>query len=80
MAVFDPNSHVARCADFQTTVEPPDNIPRSLHDIWYAGYEAAESVRPVCAKHKTPKRAHYYCLECRENGDRVVSVTGSESY
>lgn len=22
--------------------EPPDSVPRSLHDIWYGGYEAAK--------------------------------------
>lgn len=56
---------------------PPDSVPRSLHDIWHqgfeAGYEAAQAERPVCAKHKTPKRAHYYCVECREAGDAVVT-------
>jgi len=25
---------------------PPDSVPRSLHDIWYAGYAAALAAQP----------------------------------
>ncbi len=35
--------------------------------------------RPVCAKHKTPKRAHYFCLECREAGESPVYPTAIHS-
>lgn len=28
--------------------------------------------RPVCRVHHTPKRAHFFCWECRESGDAIV--------
>jgi hypothetical protein len=57
---------------------PPDSIPRSLHDIWYAGREAgiAECAleRPVCRVHREPKRASYFCVECLNSGENHVML------
>lgn len=33
-----------------------------------------QAERPICAKHNTPKRAHYYCLECRDAGELTVQA------
>lgn len=61
---------------------PPDNIPRSLHDIWYAGREAGiaecRAERPVCQVHHKPKVAHYYCLECRERAENVIVALSAD--
>lgn len=53
--------------------------PDEVHEYMNALFapEASQRERPVCAKHKTPKRAHYYCLECREAGEKIVVALAS---
>lgn len=35
----------------------------------------APIAKPVCSLHKTPKRAHYYCLQCVEAGEYEVNIS-----
>jgi hypothetical protein len=37
----------------------------------------APIARPVCSLHKTPKRAHYYCLQCVKAGEYEVNINSA---
>jgi hypothetical protein len=37
----------------------------------------APIAKPVCSLHKTPKRAHYYCLQCVEAGEYEVNINSA---
>lgn len=37
----------------------------------------APIARPVCSLHKTPKRAHYYCLQCVQAGEYEVNINSA---
>lgn len=41
-------------------MKPPDSVPRSLHDIWYQGYEAGREVGSDAA---------YTCPDCFQRAD-----------
>lgn len=52
--------------------QPPDTIPRSLHDIWYAGYEAgtAEIAQAFAVLRGTlvpfnERTQEFFCKVCR---------------
>jgi hypothetical protein len=41
------------------------------------GRQQAEQERPVCRVHNQPKRAHYFCQQCRQAGERIVGIPES---
>jgi hypothetical protein len=48
-----------------------DNDLAALRAVLSRFDEMAEG-RPVCRLHRIPKRAHYFCNECRKLGENVV--------